>query len=96
MFDVLAWSPDGSYLMLVENISSANMPLYLLNNLTHEVKTLTPLDEPTKNQAASWTNDGTIYVLTNHKRDNLEIARLDPACIASVGIQFKSSRVLWL
>jgi dipeptidyl aminopeptidase/acylaminoacyl peptidase len=77
MFDVLTWSPDGSQLILLENISSAQMPIYLLNILTHEVKALTPLDEPTKNLAAKWTKDGTIYVLTNHNRDNREIARLD-------------------
>ena len=77
MFDVLTWSPDGSHLILVENISSAQMPLYLLDILTNEIKTLTPLDEPLKNLAARWTKDGTIYLLTNHNRDNLDIAKLD-------------------
>ena len=49
MFDVLAWSPSGSQLILLENISSAQMPLYILNIPTREIKPLTPLDEPINN-----------------------------------------------
>ncbi|MFN2151838.1 MAG: TolB family protein, partial [Anaerolineales bacterium] len=79
MFDVLTWSPNGSHLILLEYISSAQMPLYTLNITTREIKPLTPLDEPINNLTAKWTKDGTIYLLTNHNRDNLEVATLDYA-----------------
>jgi len=76
-FDILAWSPDGSQLILLESVSSAQMLLYLLDLPSGEIKPLSPLDEPVNNLTAKWTKDGTVYLLTNCDRDLLGVATLD-------------------
>jgi dipeptidyl aminopeptidase/acylaminoacyl peptidase len=77
MFDVLAWSPDSSQLIILHSVSSAQMPLYLLDLPTGEIKHLTPLDEPVNNLAVKWAKDGTVYLLTNRNRDLVSIATMD-------------------
>ena len=77
MFDVLAWSPDSSQLIILHSVSSAQMPLYLLDLHTSEIKHLTPLDEPVNNLAVKWAKDGTVYLLTNRNRDLVSIATMD-------------------
>jgi dipeptidyl aminopeptidase/acylaminoacyl peptidase len=77
MFGVLAWSPDGSQLIILESISSAQMPLYLLDLPSGEIKPLSPLGEPINNLTAKWAKDGTVYLLTNRDRDLLGVATLD-------------------
>jgi len=77
MFDVLSWSPDGSQLILIESISSAQMPIFLLDLPTGEIKNLSPLNAPITNLTVKWTKHGTVYVLTNRDQDLLGVATLD-------------------
>ncbi len=77
MFDVMAWSPDSSQLIILQAVSSAQMPLYLLDLPTGGIKPLTPLDDPINNLAVKWAKDGTVYLLTNRNRDLLSIATMD-------------------
>jgi len=73
----LAWSPNGSQLLLLENISSAQMPLYLLDLPTGKTRYLTPVEEPINNLTAKWAKDGTVYLLTNRDQDLLGVATLE-------------------
>ncbi|MFC1996268.1 prolyl oligopeptidase family serine peptidase [Chloroflexota bacterium] len=77
MLEVSAWSPGGSQLILLENISSAQMPLHLLDLPSGKIKPLTPLGEPINNTAVIWAKDGPVCILTNRNRDFLGIADLD-------------------
>ena len=79
MFDVLAWSTDSTQLIVLQSVSSAQTPLYLLDLPTGKIKPLTPLDKPINNLAVKWAKDGTIYLLTNQDRDLLGIATMDLA-----------------
>jgi dipeptidyl aminopeptidase/acylaminoacyl peptidase len=79
MFDVMTWSPDSTQLILLQSVSSAQMPLFLLDLPSGEIRPLTPLDEPINNLAVKWTKEDTVYLLSNRDRDLLGIATLAPA-----------------
>jgi dipeptidyl aminopeptidase/acylaminoacyl peptidase len=76
-YRVLAWSPDGRYLVLSLEISSAHQVLYLLDLETGEPRALTPQDEPVSNRQVRWAADGTLYLLTDRDREFTGLARLD-------------------
>jgi dipeptidyl aminopeptidase/acylaminoacyl peptidase len=79
MFFAAAWSPDGSQILVVESVSSAQERLHLLNLANGEIQLLTPPKEPIKHPAIKWAKNGRLYVLTNRDRDLLGIASMDPA-----------------
>jgi len=76
-YRVLAWSPDGTHLVLSHEVSSAHQVLYLLELAVGSSRPLTPVDRPVSNQHVHWAADGTIYLLTDLDRDAMGLARLD-------------------
>ncbi len=78
-FRVLAWSPDGRQLILVNEVSSAHQILYLLDTESKDAKPLTPEHEPVNNLQAHWFEDEFIYLLTNQGREFLGLAQLEIA-----------------
>ena len=78
-YRVLAWSPDGSKLVLVNEIGSAHSVLYLLDLDTHEALQLTPLDQPAVNLQVKWTGENQLYLRSNQGREYLSVARMDIA-----------------
>lgn len=76
-FRVLAWSPDGRKLVLVNEISYTQTPLYLLDLENGEVRTLTPPDDSGLNLQVHWIKDDQIYLLSNQGREFLAVARMD-------------------
>jgi len=77
MYFAAAWSPDGSQLIIVHVISSAQERLFLLDLDTGQTRALTPPDERINNLAVKWIKDGTVFLLTNRDRDLLGAATLD-------------------
>ena len=81
-FGVLGWSPDDTQLLLMQGISSAHQPLYLLDLISRSLRPLTPAGAPVRDGAdgyVCWASDGTVYLLTDRDRDFVGVARLDLA-----------------
>ena len=76
-YRVIAWSPDGSKLLLQNSISSAHQPLYVLTLTDTKLSPLTPEHEPVDNEAVCWAQDGTVYLITNQNREYMNLARLN-------------------
>lgn len=74
---VLAWSPDGTKLIVINEISSARSDLSLLDLETGEINPISPGDEPALNPEAVWAANGQIYYLTNHGQEFITIAKMD-------------------
>ncbi len=75
-FRVLDWSPDGTQLILVNEVSSAHQVLFLLEVESREARPLTPLDDPANHLQVRWTEADFIYLLTNQRREFLGLAQL--------------------
>ncbi len=78
-FRALAWSPQGTQLILSHEVSSAHQPLCLLDLASSNVRPLTPEDRPVRNRQVRWASDGHVYLLADHDRDVVGLARLDVA-----------------
>ncbi len=60
------WSPDGRYLGLLKNHSSANSDLYIYDSLTAEVKLMTAHEGDALFSGPKWLPDGKSFYLTSN------------------------------
>lgn len=74
---VCAWSPDGKSLLLVDEVSSLQEDVYLLELATREERQLLPADKAGRYHSISWTRGG-IFAITDVSHDRGAVCRIDP------------------
>lgn len=75
-WEVLEWTEDDR-LLLREVRGNADQALYQWDLASGEVKRLTPDDQLAVYHDAHFASNGTLYTLTDHGRDFINLARLD-------------------
>lgn len=79
-FVPVEWTRDGKGLILWEQLGSFSTALYLLDLETRALRRLTPENEMARYHVAQQSVDGLyLYMVTDHGRDFLSIARLELA-----------------
>ncbi len=77
---VVAWSPDGRYLLVSQAATSLYNELFLLDITTGEARQLTRGTGDAAYASPHWSADGTkVHLLTNQDREFLALASMDPA-----------------
>ncbi len=76
-YRVEAWSPGGRSLVLANWISSAHIPLYLLDLETGELEPLTSRGDPHVNLQVHWGGADQLTFLSNQGSEYLEVVRMD-------------------
>ena len=77
---VVAWSPDGRYLLVSQAATSLYNELFLLDITTGEATQLTRGTGDAAYASPQWSADGSrVYLLTNQDREFLALASMDPA-----------------
>lgn len=74
---VVAWSPDGRFVLSVDEVASLEFDLYLLDLESGEERTLTADQPPARYWAIHWSSTG-IYLFTDRTHDRGAFCRLDP------------------
>lgn len=77
---VVAWSPDGRYLLVSQAATSLYNELFLLDITTGDATQLTRGTGDAAYASPQWSPDGKkVYLLTNQDREFLALASMDPA-----------------
>lgn len=78
-FTPCAWSPDGSQVLLREQVTSSDDDLHLLELATGELRRITPHEGEARYLSACFAGDGkSIIACSDEGREFLALIRLDP------------------
>jgi dipeptidyl aminopeptidase/acylaminoacyl peptidase len=73
------WSPDSRLLQVMRVEQNTDQYLFIVDPESGEVTEVTPHTGEEQNVPAGWLSDGRPLVITNHGREHLWLAAVDPA-----------------
>jgi dipeptidyl aminopeptidase/acylaminoacyl peptidase len=78
---IVAWSPDGGTLLMVDAQAAEQHELYLVDLASGAERHLTAARAPARYLALTWTTGG-LFTLSDRERDRFALCRLDPETAA--------------